>query len=612
MQTSLETGLPVASIKGEFISSLKNNVITILSTPTGSGKTMLAPYWVSNLTGRTVYVLVPRVVVARTAEAGAKKIIYKNPKDVASMTGRGDSGNGGAAKVVYITEGSFIHRNISDKLNPQDIVIVDEVHEQGALTEALLLQAKVLSKRGIKTVLMSATLDIERYKAYYEKDGISVGVCVLPPTQRPYPLEHRTVENPLREILSAAANGGRCLIGVDGKDTIERIVRELSDIAKTMGVKIPIFPFHGEMELDEQDVVLNHRGAMVVVGTNVLQSGVTIEGLGFGWFNGLGKRITMQAGRKTLVTYELSQAECTQWYGRIGRTLNGVIFQTEGQATKFQYRDPMPVPEILRSPLEETILMFNSIGLDIRTADLLNKPSEENIAISYSRLTKMGLVDENGNTELGCKVFTGGQGLRAGIIVELGKKFGIENTARKIAAVLSCEHFCRKANYSKFNNLTKVYNYSDYMVWVKIAEYFVEKYGYKVPQARYNEFKFECEESGLFRKNLENIMRRFAHIDGVWDNKTQSLTGGYTDALYMLDEVKYAVVDVMTAAFADSVFTAKYGSWYSEDGLMLRSAQSVCADTSKAIKVVGDITRIEIRRGYLNLMDGLTIIEAED
>ena len=590
--------LPIDQVKKEILASLAENQLTIIETPTGSGKTMRLPFWAWQLSGKKVHCLVPRVVMAKEAAKGAVITTWGDSSKVGFATGRGD-GYGKDVKLIYMTEGSFIQRSIAEKLPKGSYVLIDEVHEQGSMTEALLVQAKEWIVMGLKVVLMSATLDVSKYRLFYTNDGISVGVVSLPPKERPFQLDIQTVDKPLQSIAQAAANGARCLVGVEGKVTLDNYMSELKAELKRLGANVPVFPFHGELEQEDQDFPLKHKGAMIVVATNVLQSGVTIQGLSHGYFNGIGNRIEVSNGKRALKQYQLSKAEMTQWFGRIGRTCKGIIFQDVAQATAFGQRDAMPTAEILRAPLEETLLMFQSIGLNIKTERVLNQPPTSNILSAEKILIQLGCLDSNGVlTELGRSVFYQGVGLRGGLIQILGEEFGIANTARKIAALLSSSHPFRKVQYSKYRKVIEGLDYSDHMAWVAIINDICNRYGNRVSGLDMELFKMEMEDTGVFRKNLMPIMKNFGYIDQDW-----------VDFVTSPAEVKQAIQRIFKAAFADCLISKEYGSWKTPEGLYPKMADCTQINEVKAETIIGEINIIPTRRGSLTLLEGVTVVE---
>lgn len=498
----MKTIFKINNFESQIKDSIKNNQVTIISTPTSSGKTMAVPYWAYQISQQKVFCLVPRVVMARQAAKGAAKLVWNNPADVGYMTGRG---NKHGRKAIYATEGSYITREIGLKAPAGSVLCIDEAHEQGAMTEATMYLAKQWIEAGLKLVILSATMDCGKYANFYPE--FSVGVIDMPDSERSYQLEFQTNDNPVKACVEAAQNGGRVLIGVQGKANIDGVIGQIEKLDKN----IRTFGFHAEIENEDQDAAISYQGPAIYVATNVLQSGVTIPNLTHGYFNGIGKQIENVAGVGKLKEYLLSEAEMTQWYGRIGRNCDGVIFQTEFE--KNIERDKMPKAEIQMIPLEDVTLQFAQYGIDISKAELLNKPSEKSNYAAVKSLTQLKLFKEGKLTSFGQDVIKEGAGVRGSILIHIGKKLGIENTMRKIQAIDYIGHPFRNTSANFFTGLDKEYGYSDYMIWLKAIENIIFEYGYKVSNLDYPLFKEKMEKADVFRRNLTKIMKAFEAID---------------------------------------------------------------------------------------------------
>lgn len=526
------TKFKISAYESEIKQSIKENQVTIISTPTGSGKTMAVPYWAWQITQQKVFCLVPRVVMARQAAKGSAKIVFSNSADVGYMTGRG---NKHGRKVVYATEGSYITRQIGEKSPVGSVLCIDEVHEQGAMTEATLFLVKKMIERGIKLVVLSATMDCSKYAEFYS--DYSVGVIDMPTGERPYKLEYVVSETPIRSCVEAAQSGGRVLIGVQGKANIGSTIAEIQKLDKS----IRTFEFHAEMETEDQDAAISYDGPAIYVATNVLQSGVTIPNLTHGYFNGKGKRIDNIYGVSKLCQYDLSQAEMTQWYGRIGRNCPGIIFQTSYEASAFERREKMPTAEIKRIPLDDIYLQFIQYGIDMEKADLLNKPDLKNIQAAKKSLSALNLVKNQTLTSFGKDAMNVGAGVRCGILISVGQKLGIENTMRKIAAIDYIGHPFRNTEKDFFNTeVLKEYSYSDYMIWLKTIESIIFEHGYKVNALDFPLFKEKMEKADVFRRSLLKLMKAFKAIDETCEDTVFSHKKVKV-ALYManLDRIIY-------------------------------------------------------------------------
>ena len=95
-------------------------------------------------------------------------------------------------KIKYLTDGRLVRELLGDPLlSKYSVIIVDEAHERTLRTDFLLASLKSIQKKRntkkekqpghkynpLKIVIMSATLDAERFSQYYDKF-----VCFLPRT----------------------------------------------------------------------------------------------------------------------------------------------------------------------------------------------------------------------------------------------------------------------------------------------------------------------------------------------------------------------------------------------------------------------------------------------
>lgn len=588
--------LAIQAYENELSESILLNQLTIVSTPTSSGKTMFVPRLSSMLSKHQTYCLVPRVVMAKHGIHSYKAIWNE---EAGYITGKGDTDNLKYVDVIFSTEGSFVARNLIKNLPSGAVFCVDEVHEQFASTEAILFVAKNMMERGVKVVLMSATLDLEKYKSYYTKDNYSVGVVEMKQKERKHQLLFEVTETPYKSIFEKVSNGSRALIGVSGKADIERVQEEF----ERMGLTLTVFGLHGEMEQEDLDFALKYKDAAVYIATNMLQSGVTIENLDCGTFSGKGKRIMSKNGVPTLVEYELSQDEMNQWFGRLGRMCEGTIFWNKEQANTFAKRPKHTTPEILRIPLPETILLFAGLGLNIESIDLLNNPKSKEINNAYNRLQALKLLDTNKKlTQLGKEVKNLQQGLQAGIVIVKGKERGVENLTRKVAALIRHGHPFQNADMYRLMrtlNIARPEKNSDYLVWVKVVEYFQRKYGSKLTEGTGLLLKQECESfakndrGGIYRRVLRTLIKEFEKIDEV-----------YSDVLKETDQPE-VLVSVLKEAFLDQV--VNLSNMLDLQGQETTKGWTSVVDYGSKKFMCGFVVEIQRQYDTIRFIDGVTV-----
>ncbi len=500
--------LKIQKYTNEIAHLLKNYQVTMLSTSTGSGKTMYTPWLAGQISGECVFVLMPRVIMALQAQRGVIALGLFKASEVAILTGRKKTYVAGQTKICFCTEISFLNSGLIENLD-KGYVVIDEVHEAKASTSAILHKSKTWLEKGLKIVLLSATVDIPKYQRYYE--GYTFGYLNEPESERPYNVIQIDSPDPIRACYDAAKEGGRVLIGTAGKPDIDKYIRSITSYGKD----VKVFQLHGEMEQEDTNVALEYMEGCIYVATNIVQSGVTLHMLTHLYIDGTGNRIESQNGVSKLVKYNLSEAEMKQWRGRIGRMCDGV--EIVDPATKYVIRDVMPTAEILIVPLMETYATFLNMGVDMENVILLDTPKEKEIISAKNALEKLNVISNGKLTTFGQSVLTLGVGVRAGIISVIGKTLQIENVAAKINAIDQVGH-----PFRNFNKGAKTPQYSDYVFWIEVIEDFIERYGYNVNQLDYPLFEQECTEKGIFRKNLSKLMRIFQNIDEVHQYKELS------------------------------------------------------------------------------------------
>lgn len=430
--------LKIHPILGDICKSVKNNLVTIVSTPTGSGKTLAVPVTLEYCLNKRVFVTVPRVLLAKQAALNVIKLVLGEnfSHKVGTMTGKFNQNTD--ANLVFCTERSFLNRV---KLHSDDILVIDEIHEQGINTEEVIFSAKQHIALGGRVVLMSATMDCSKYQMYFGEEVTNI--IELPETERQY--STTVIESdPYNCLPKVVELGGISLIGVAGKGDIEMVSQKL----RQLGYNNPIFPLHSEIEEDEEEKLLltirNNRDC-IIVATAVAMSGITLENLSNVVVPIYGKRI--EDGK--LCDYILSEAEAKQWAGRVGRISNGTVIKIDNGIT----RDKNPLPEILRIDVIDVVLSFLGRSIDLRTIKLLNQPSLEKVNNCFSILEKSAIILNNALTEKGQFISKLGEGLVTGSLLYEGKKLGIPAYAMKIAAVISNGNPFRKMSYrySKIN-----------------------------------------------------------------------------------------------------------------------------------------------------------------
>ncbi len=300
--------------------------VLVVVGATGSGKTTLTPWGLATdprVKGE-ILVLVPRRVLAKLA---AKFVSEANGTKVGNEVGyivRFEARPG--TLITYMTEGVFLRRILSEpELPGVAAVFFDEAHEESRdslVSQALTKRLKATSRPELIVVVMSATLDVQRYAGYWNCEVLSV-------EGRQFPVEvtyHPELgpEQAVLKIMEESPLGvGTILVFETGGREVEFLVASLRDLLED---RAEVLGYYGDMDPDEQELALvPPTGWRVVVATNVFETGVTLPGgpeLGVKYVVCLGwakvSRFDPATRSKKLAPEPCSWASADQRAGRAG------------------------------------------------------------------------------------------------------------------------------------------------------------------------------------------------------------------------------------------------------------------------------------------------------
>uniref|UniRef100_A0A7S3DDH7 Helicase C-terminal domain-containing protein n=1 Tax=Palpitomonas bilix TaxID=652834 RepID=A0A7S3DDH7_9EUKA len=140
----------------------------------------------------------------------------------------------------------------------------------------------------------------------------------------------------------------------------------------------------------------------LVVSTNISETSLTVDGVGFVIDSGMVKEKQFDGGMEALSVREISKTAAQQRAGRAGRTGPGRCHRLYSKA-KFEDLIPETQPEIQRSSLSHVVLMLKGLNIDdVVGFPFIDPPSPGAILDALRDLYLLGALDEDGHiTELG-------------------------------------------------------------------------------------------------------------------------------------------------------------------------------------------------------------------
>ena len=191
----------------EAVLSLVSGDHVILSTPTGSGKSMvaLAMHFIALCTGRRSYYTAP-----------IKALVSEKFFDLVSVLGRdrvgmitGDTHINTDAPVICCTAEILANQALREGRHADiGCVAMDEFHYYGDPDRGWAWQVPLLTLPDVQFLLMSATLgDVDQIAVDLERKT-GVGVDIVADAPRPVPLDYRYVDTPLPNTVESLLADG--------------------------------------------------------------------------------------------------------------------------------------------------------------------------------------------------------------------------------------------------------------------------------------------------------------------------------------------------------------------------------------------------------------------
>ncbi|KAG6334332.1 hypothetical protein ID866_4756 [Astraeus odoratus] len=379
--------LPIAKGRDALIREIRENDVTILLGETGSGKTTQVPQYVleAGLAGKgMIAVTQPRRVAATSLAA---RVAAERGVKMGGLVGysvRFDEACGAETKIKYVSDGMLVRELLSDPLlSRYSIIILDEAHERTLRTDFLIANLKtILEKRKeitdvkgkgkgkgpapetnpLKIIVMSATLDAEKFSRFYN----NARILYVKGRQHPVKTFHTAVsqtdyvDSALRTFFQVHVDQppGDVLIFLPGQEDIESLEKSIKMYAR----RLP------------------------VVSMNVRSIRPRSE-------HGCCRReLNAYAGFDTLLTRDITKASALQRAGRAGREGPGFCFRLYTEDA-FNNLVTATEPEIRRCSLTQSVLELKCLDRDLEAVEFMDPPDISSVGAALKTLWILGALD---------------------------------------------------------------------------------------------------------------------------------------------------------------------------------------------------------------------------
>ncbi|SHO48243.1 ATP-dependent helicase HrpB [Desulfopila aestuarii] len=442
------TELPVATVIEQLQESLAA-AHAVLSAPTGSGKTTLAPLALLDsptFLGKRILMLEPRRIAARAAAVRMSEMLGETVGNTVGYRTRVESRISASTRLEVVTEGILIRRLQHDpELTGVGLVIFDEFHErslQADLGLALCLDLTEL-RDDLRLLVMSATLNAAPIckllgsAPHITASGRSYPVTIehLPPRNQNSPLASQVTYG----VLHAYQNlTGDILAFLPGTGDIHRCRQLLNE-------KLPeahILPLYGNLSHQEQDRIFRRDDdrRRIILATPIAETSLTIENITAVVDSGYYRRPVYDHGSSLnrLTTFRISKSSADQRAGRAGRLGPGHCFRLWSKEVEHSLLAQTP-PEIIGADLSSLVLELALWGVtDSGQLRWLDPPRSSAWETAVQLLQSLALLDRTGHiTTLGRRVATLPMHPRLGVMLVKGVTLGLSWTASLTAAILA-------------------------------------------------------------------------------------------------------------------------------------------------------------------------------
>ncbi|WAR09447.1 DHX29-like protein, partial [Mya arenaria] len=173
--------LPVYQHKDTVLESLQQHNVVLVAGETGSGKSTQVPHFVleaclsQGIENCNIVCTEPRRISTTSLAARVSQEMGEarmgGPDSLCGYQIRFESKCGPKTRLTYCTTGVLLRKlQLDTSLSHISHIIVDEVHERSVQSDFLLIVLKRLldQRSDLKVILMSATLDAQKFSAYFK------------------------------------------------------------------------------------------------------------------------------------------------------------------------------------------------------------------------------------------------------------------------------------------------------------------------------------------------------------------------------------------------------------------------------------------------------------
>ncbi len=414
--------LAIAEEESKLEAALQESKNLLVEAPTGSGKSLFIPWFLSRHCEGRVVVLQPRRIAALALAQYSAKLHGESCGKTIGYQFRQDTCKSSATKILFQTYGNFLQELLHGKMEA-DWVVFDEYHERKADMDLLfsyLLKLQVAegssepNQTAPRIAVMSAKLNREEMENALGVKCLELGHPLYPvQIINQNPLAGNTQEaEVIRALRTLYMNGiwKTTLVFLPGKGEIAKCH---SAAEETLGSNVAEYlDLFGGQDRETQDRIFEEtERPRVIFTTNIAETSITVPNVSGVVDSGVERVSEYDDSEKVNVlrTSSISMQNAIQRSGRSGRTQNGCAIRLWSEDAEKR----MPrgiIPEV--TLIEPSEFLLQKAALERALAEKTGSVCELTLptAMPANRqqsasklLNDIGMIADGAITELGLK-----------------------------------------------------------------------------------------------------------------------------------------------------------------------------------------------------------------
>lgn len=405
--------LALAEEEGKLEAAIAASRNLLIEAPTGSGKSLFIPYFLSKHCKGRVVVLQPRRIAALALAQFSAKLHGEPCGKTVGYQFRQDSCKSADTRILFQTYGNFLQELLHGKCDA-DWIVFDEYHERKADMDLLFAYFREVEQpHRPRIAVMSAALNRSELETVLGVKCLSLG----------HPLY------PVQIINQIPATGTSLVSGVGLDAEVVRALRTLyrNNIWQTTLVFLPgkaeiarchtaasealgnncaeFLELYGGQDRETQDRIFEvTERPRVIFTTNIAETSITVPNVTGVVDSGIERVSIYDDSEKVNVlrTLPISIQNAIQRSGRSGRTQNGCAIRLWSEESEKRMPQGI-VPEVLQIEPSELLLQKAALELDQSAIQLPTAIPEAREKTATALLEKFGMLQDGAITTLGLK-----------------------------------------------------------------------------------------------------------------------------------------------------------------------------------------------------------------